>query len=81
MRLVRNTKNAALALTDCEPNVFLFDIPKDSISSVIFGMQCTEGLQKEIQDLIRGEEELNSVKLFKAYMDRKSYKIQTYEIS
>ena len=42
MRLVRNTKNAALSLTDREPSVFLFDIPKDSISSVIFGMQCAE---------------------------------------
>ena len=44
-------------------------------------MQCAQELQQEIQNLIRNDAELNSVKLLKAYMDRKSCKIQTYELT
>jgi hypothetical protein len=78
LRLIRNLNNAA-DIQDSK--IFLFDIPKDCISSVIFGVECTQELQQEIQTLIRNDAELNSVKLSKAYMDHKSYKIQTYELT
>lgn len=81
LRLIRNLNNASNVINDQEPKIFLFDIPKNCISSVIFGMQCAQELQQEIQNLIRNDAELNSVKLLKAYMDRKSCKIQTYELT
>jgi len=81
MRLIRNLKNKSYVKEGQEHKIFLFDIPKECISSVIFGMECSPQLQGEIEDLINKDIDLKSVKLYKAEMDRKSYKIQTYELT
>jgi hypothetical protein len=81
LRLIRNLKNASHVKNGQEPKIFLFDIPKECISSVIFGIDCLPELQQEIENKVRKDEALETVKLYKAQMDRKSYIIQTHELA
>lgn len=50
MRLVRNQNQASYVIDKQEPKIFLFDIPKDVITSVIFGMNSSDELKKEMRE-------------------------------
>lgn len=81
MRLVRHLTHASQVIKNQEPYIYLFDIPKDSISSIIFGMNASDETQKEILKIVKTDNMLRNVPLFQAYMDNKTFKIQTRKIS
>lgn len=81
MRLVRYLSKASHIIENQEPYIYLFDIPKDCISSIIFGINCTEEIQKEIRSIVNSDDLLRNVPFYQAHMDYKSFIIQTRPIS
>ena len=81
MRLVKNQNQASEVIDTQNPKIFLFDTPKDAITSVIFGINSSEELKKEIQENLQSDEILRNISIFQAYMDYKTFKVQTRNIS
>ena len=81
MRLVRNQNQASEVIYTQNPKIFLFDIPKDAITSVIFGINSSDELKKEIQENLQSDDILRNISIFQAYMDYKTFKVQTRNIT
>jgi hypothetical protein len=81
MRLARKQNQASEVIDNQAPKIFLFDIPKDAITSVIFGINSSDELKKEIKEILKSDEILRNIPHYQAYMDYKTFKIQTRKIS
>ncbi len=74
MRLIRPIKEASDVKED-NPPVYLFDIPKNSLRSVIFGKNFAKGDFELVVKKIQSDKCLAHVRLEKAFMDSKFFRM------
>jgi hypothetical protein len=74
MRLIRPLKQAS-AVKEGNPPVYLFDIPKDSLKSVIFGKEFAKDVFESVVRTIQKDKCLAHVRLEKAFMNHKCFRM------
>ena len=81
VRLIRGLHAASeLRKVPGKPDICLFDIPKTCVSSVIFGLHCSPDLRSSIEHKVKSDVELKDVRLFKAKLDLKEFKMRLIPI-
>ena len=75
VRLIRCLEKAAERIDTKSLPVCLFDIPKDCITSLIFGLDCPEDQRIAITGKIRMDADLKHVHLHQARLDKHSFSI------
>ena len=77
LRLIRRLDKAAEVIRAVDPFIYLFDIPKDAIASITFGMNTSDKDQSSVLQKIGSDPLLAHIRCQNAVMDRTSFKINT----
>lgn len=65
----------------CSDYVALFNLPPESIKSIVFGCNVNQNLRRKIYNHIESNTNLSHVKLFQALIDNKEYKLVITEFN
>lgn len=76
-RIIDSISNASFVT---ETGFHLFDIPKKLITSITLGHDTTQGNQENIKNLVKNDSFFDGIRLFKAFPNSKSRKIDRYSL-
>jgi hypothetical protein len=81
MRLLKAVEDASEVIKETDSNIYLFNIPKSSLSRVIFGSRCPSSVQAQIRSLIAQDSELSHVRLYRSFLHPYNFSIVIQEES